>query len=75
MSTWEIIGWSYLAAGGLAAVLFTLYRSWECRANRMPWAWPSYLGLVLVLLIFWPLAGLAFLVLLPSWLRQRRDRR
>ncbi len=74
MSRWELIAWSWLAAGGVAAVAFTAYRCWECRSNRMPWEWVSYLGRVLLLLVFWPLALLAFLALLPSWLRQRRDR-
>ncbi len=75
MSGVQVFACWWLGIGASAALLFTLYRIWECRANRMPWAWVAYGGRVVLLLIFWPLAGLAFLAVLPGWLRQRRDRR
>ncbi|MBA3684355.1 MAG: hypothetical protein H0W72_03855 [Planctomycetes bacterium] len=75
MSTWQIFACWWLGIGLSGAAIFTIYRAWECRANRMPWDWSAYLGRVVLLLLFWPLAGLAFLAVVPSWLRNRRNRR
>ena len=75
MSGWEALGWTWLAGGALAVVVFTAYRAWECRSGGLRWEWPAYAGRVLLLLLFWPLAALAVLALIPGWVRQRRDRR